>query len=126
MSRKKSSSKKSGNTYTRTKFGEFMHKITVKSGLFVAHKKWLFYILAYTWALPITIAGWVILAFVRVFLKKKVVEKGQFFTAKYVIFGNHWGGLECGTNFLLADGMGKDYTLHCKCHELGHTYQAAV
>lgn len=126
MSRKKSSSNKSGKTYTRTKFGEFMHKITVKSGLFVAHKKWLFYILAYTWALPITIAGWVILAFVRVFLKKKVVEKGQFFTAKYVIFGNHWGGLECGTNFLLADGMGKDYTLHCKCHELGHTYQAAV
>ena len=112
--------------YKRTKFGDFMYKITVSSGLFVARHKWLFYLLSYTWALLTTIVGWIILGFVRVFLKKKINEKGQFFTAKYTIFGDNWGGFSFGTNFSVAGNMGENYTLHCKCHELGHTYQSAV
>lgn len=114
------------NEYKRTKFGDFMYKITINSGLFVARHKWLFYLLSYTWGILTTVVGWIILAFVRVFLRRKIVEKGQFFTANYTIFGNNWGGFSFGTNFSVAGNMGDNFTLHCKCHELGHTYQAAV
>ena len=113
-------------TFKRTKFGEFMYKISVKSGLFVARRKWLFYLLSYTWGLITTIAGWVILGFVSIFMRKTTVEKGKFFTARYIIFGNNWGGLECGTNFLVADCMTEPYTIHSKCHEYGHICQSAV
>ena len=126
MTRKKSLSKNTSVGYKRSKFGDFMYKITVSSGLFVARRKWLFYLLSYTWGLLTTIAGWVILAFVRIFLKKKIFDKSKFFTAHYIILGNNWGGVECGTNFLVAGNMGKDYTTHTVCHEYGHTCQAAV
>lgn len=126
MARKNTTKKKEKEVKGLTKFGLFMYKITVRSGLFVAHRKWLFYLLSYTWGLLETIAGWVILGFVSIFMKKKIEEKGKFFTAHYIIFGNNWGGLECGSNFLVSGNMPKNYTLHTKCHEFGHTCQAAV
>ena len=112
--------------YKRTKIGQFMFNITNKGSLFFARHKVLFYISTYTWGLLFTLIGWVMYGFVAIFLRKKIVEKGKFFTARYMIFGNNWGGLEAGPNFLIADKMGEDYTLHTKCHELGHTYQNAL
>ena len=35
-------------------------------------------------------------------------------------------GLDLGTNFFLADNMGRDWTLHTKQHETGHTFQNAL
>ena len=122
MNRKNSLS----NTFKRTKFGDFMFKITVKAGLFLAHHKVLYYILSYTWGILTTLAGWVMLGFGILFNKKTLVEKGKFFTAHYAIFGKNWGGVGVGTSFMVSGNMSKDYTTHCKCHELGYTYQAAV
>jgi len=112
--------------YKQTKLGKFLYNITNKAGLFLAHHKVLFYILSYTWGILSTLGGWAIFLFVLIFKRKSIVEKGKFFTARYIIFGNNWGGLECGTTFLVAGNMSKNYTIHSKCHELGHTYQAAV
>lgn len=55
-----------------------------------------------------------------------VVEKSKFGPAHYAILGNNWGGVSLGINFFVADKMGKDWTLHTKKHELGHTFQNAI
>lgn len=111
---------------TRTKIGQFMYNITNAGGLFFAHHKVLYYISSYTWGLLLTLVGWGMFVFSRLLLRKKIVEKGKFFTAHYAILGDNWGGVSIGSNFLVADNMGEAYTLHTKCHELGHTYQNAL
>lgn len=110
----------------RTKFGKFMFKIITPVSIFVAKHKVLFYFLTYTWALLNTIIGYIMFYFVRVFLAKKIVSKGKFLTARYIAFGEAWGGIACGKNFMVADKMGSEYTMHTMKHELGHTYQNAV
>lgn len=110
----------------RTRFGDFMYNLITPAAIFVGRHKWLFYILTYTWALLNTIIGYVMFYFVRIFLSKKITSKGKFETARYLMFGNCWGGVACGKNFMIADKMGSDYTFHCMKHELGHTYQNAV
>ena len=109
-----------------TKIGRWLFKKISLLSIGVARKRWLFYLLSYTWGILTTLAGWAMYLFVLIFRRKSIVEKGKFQTAHYLVFGNNWGGLEAGTNFLAADKMGKDYLTHTKCHELGHTYQNAV
>ena len=73
-----------------------------------------------------TIVGWIALGFIKLFLRKNISEFDKFGLCYYVKFGNRWGGLSLGTNFFVADNMGDEWTLHTKCHELGHTFQNAI
>lgn len=111
---------------TRTKYGKFMFNITLRCSKTLMKHMWLYYVLNYTWGLLTTLIGWIALGFVRLFLRKKVVDHGSFGPCKYVMFGNNWGGLSLGTNFFLADNMGESWTLHTKQHEMGHTFQNAI
>lgn len=111
---------------SRTRFGDFMYSWVTPAALFIASKPWLFYLLSFTWGILTTIFGAVIFYFVRIFMKNQIVSKGPYGTGKYIMFGNNWGGLECGINILVADKMGSEFTAHTMKHELGHTYQNAV
>ena len=73
-----------------------------------------------------TLIGWIALGFVRLFFHKKVVAHGKFGPCHYIMLFDNWGGLDLGTNFFLADNMGRDWTLHTKQHETGHTFQNAL
>lgn len=110
----------------RTKYGKFMFNLSLKGSRFLMKHMWLYYLLNYTWGIIMTLIGWIVLGFVRLFLCKKVVEHGKFGPCHYAMLFNNWGGLELGTNFLLADNMGEDWTLHTKQHETGHTFQNAL
>ena len=110
----------------RTKYGRFMFNVMLKGSRFLMKHMWLYYLLNYTWGIIMTLIGWIVLGFVRVFLRKKVVEHGKFGPCHYIMLFDNWGGLELGTNFLLANNMGKEWTLHTKQHETGHTFQNAL
>lgn len=110
----------------RTTFGRTMFNFTLHVSKFLMKHMWLYYILNYTWGIITTFAGWVALGFVRLFLRKRVVEHGKFGPCHYAKFGDNWGGLEMGVNFFLADNMGEEWTLHTKQHECGHTFQNAI
>ena len=110
----------------RTKYGKFMFNVTLKGSRFLMKHMWLYYILNYTWGIIMTLIGWIALGFVRLFLHKKIVEHGKFGPCHYIMLFDNWGGLDLGTNFFLADNMGRDWTLHTKQHETGHTFQNAL
>ena len=109
-----------------TKFGKFMYNLITPAAIYLSKHKALFYALSYTWGILTTLGGWVMFLFVKLFLRKKIEWEGKFHTADCIVFGNNWGGLECGTNILVAGNAGEDWELHTKRHELGHTYQNAV
>lgn len=110
----------------RTKVGRLLYKSTLKCGSFLGKHLWLYYILNYTWGFIMTFIGWIIIAFIKVFLRKSLIESKYFGPAYYCMIYNDWGGLELGKCFLVSDGTSLDWILHTKKHELGHTFQNAV
>lgn len=110
----------------RTKIGRFLFNLTLKTSKFLMKHMWLYYILNYTWGIITTLLGWIVIGFIHIFLRKKIIESGKFGPCHYVIVGNNWGGLELGVNFLVADNMGSSWTQHTKEHESGHTFQNAI
>ena len=110
----------------RTKFGKFMYNITFKASKFLMKHMWLYYVLNYTWGIITTIIGWIVYVFVRLFLHTRVSEKGKFGPCHWLMIGSNWGGVSIGRIFLVADYMGKVWTLHTKCHETGHSFQNAI
>ena len=106
----------------RSKIGNFFYKFLYKASCFLKNHMWLYWILHYTWGLPVTIVTWIIWLIALPFSK----EHGRFGPSLYQITGDNWGGLSLGHNFLVAENMGDEYTLHTKQHEMGHTFQAAI
>lgn len=72
-----------------------------------------------------TLLGWVSYAFVYLIFKQKI-KAWKFGPCYYIMIGNNWGGLEMGKCFFVAYNMGDSWTLHTKCHEMGHTFQNAI
>ena len=110
----------------RSPYGKFMFNITLRLSKVLMKHMWLYYILNYTWGAIVTIIGWLVFGFINLFMKKRIVEKGKFGPSHYAIFGDNWGGLNLGIAFVLADNMGDEWTLHTKCHEMGHSFQNAI
>lgn len=78
-------------------------------------KKTLFYILSFTWGLPLTLVG-LIVALVLTTLGYKPKRHGYCF---YFEVGENWGGLELGIVFL----TNKNPSNYIKNHEHGHAIQ---
>lgn len=78
-------------------------------------KKSTFYILSFTWGLPLTLAGLTVAA-VLLCTGKKPKKWGACY---YFEIGEHWGGLELGIIFL----TNKNPTTYIKNHEHGHAIQ---
>lgn len=81
-------------------------------------QKALFYILSFTWGLPMTLIG-LIVALVLICTGHKPKKWGGCW---YFNVGGSWGGLELGA-FFLTDGIDNK---HVKNHEFGHAIQNCV
>lgn len=77
--------------------------------------KFIFYLLSFTWGLPMTLIGCIV-ALVFVITGHKPKKYGYCF---YFEVGNNWGGLELGIVFLTD----KTPSEHTKMHEHGHGLQ---
>lgn len=80
-------------------------------------KRWQFYILSFTWGLPMSLLG-VIVCGVLMCFGYKPKRYGHCY---YIAIGERWGGFEMGW-FFLTDKVEHEST---KNHELGHGYQNA-
>ena len=77
--------------------------------------KKLFYILSWTWGLPMTLIGAIVTGIFMIFGKKPK----RWGPCIYTEVGKDWGGLELGM-FFLTDNTSYAST---KCHEVGHAIQ---
>ena len=110
----------------RSRYGKTMFSFTFKVSKFLMRNMWLYYILNYTWGSIMTTIGWFAFFIVSLFLSEKPINCAKFGPCYYVFYGDNWGGLSLGTNFILADNMGDEWTHHTKEHECGHTFQNAI
>ena len=74
-----------------------------------------FYVLSWTWGLPMTLIGAVVVLILMA-SGKKLKKWGYGY---YVEVGKNWGGLELGMFFLTNENP--SYAM--KCHEFGHGIQ---
>ena len=82
-------------------------------------KRWQFYLLSFTWGLPMSLLGLIVFVALLCFGKRP----RRFGHAYYMSIGRKpWGGLEFGW-FFLVDGADNEFI---KRHELGHGYQNCV
>lgn len=81
-------------------------------------KRILFYILSFTWGLPLTLFGLLIFISLAITGHKPKIFCGRI----YVEVGNNWGGLEGGPFFICNKGG----SLRIKCHECGHGLQNLI
>ncbi|MBQ9860871.1 MAG: hypothetical protein IJO75_01290 [Clostridia bacterium] len=78
-------------------------------------KKWHFYLLSFTWGLPLTLIG----CFVALVLVIAGYKPKRFGWCWYFEIGQYWGGLELGVFFLKC----KYCTTTLMYHEHGHAFQ---
>ena len=103
---------------TRTPLGRFMYSLCDKGAKFLYKHKWLYYLLACTWGVIMTLLGLLISLVLLIFWRKPHRYHGIY----YFEVGEGWGGLEMGLMFLAS----KNSSEPLKFHEYGHTYQNAL
>ncbi len=110
--------------YVHTKAGTFLFNLCARWTEFVVKHRWLYYLLACTWGILMTIIGFVVsavLAIGKIFVWHGI--EFRFYNWIYsVAVGRCWGGLEFGLCFLRDLGNGEQLN----AHEFGHTFQNAL
>lgn len=76
---------------------------------------WAFYLLSWTWGLPMTLLG-ALTAGVLLLTGHKCRKWG---CCRYLEVGENWGGMELGMFFLVNHGSSE----RLRCHEHGHSLQ---
>ena len=77
--------------------------------------KRLYYLLSFTWGLPLTLVGGIVsLLLILISYKPKRFGWGYYFEV-----GHGWGGVNLGLIFLCS----KNSSRHTKAHEFGHSIQ---
>ena len=107
--------------YQHTKVGTFLFNLCARWTEFVVKHRWLYYLLACTWGILMTVAGFivsVVLAIGKIFVGRKI-EFRRYNWIYSVAVGSSWGGLEFGLCFLRDLGNGEQLN----AHEFGHTFQ---
>lgn len=95
-----------------------------KKGFKSSIKKFLFYLLQWTWGLPVNLIGGIIFLFC-VGIKKR---RGQHFGYSYIVY-LPWnsGGLSLGLFIFMKDNhKSKVWTYNTRIHEYGHTWQCLI
>lgn len=110
--------------YKHTKAGTFMFSLcAVWTEFLVKHRK-LYYALACTWGIIMTVAGYIVssvLYVVKLFVKDKVkiTFKPYFWIYNISVGPDYWGGCELGLCFLRDQKTNGSLD----AHEFGHTFQ---
>ena len=80
--------------------------------------KKLFYLLSFTWGLPMSLIGSIVFLVLMIAGHKPK----KFNYVYYIEVGNNWGGLNFGCFFITS----KNPSLHTKQHECGHGIQNCI
>lgn len=102
----------------RTKYGQFMYNLTYKGGLFLEKHIYLYYILACTWGIIMTLLGCLITLVLLCCGRKP----HKYHRVYYFKIFEWWGGVEMGLMFIRDKRSNESVSKH----ELGHTYQNAL
>ena len=78
-------------------------------------KRTMFYVMSFTWGLPLTVCGLV----VALCLMARRYKPKRFGWVWCFEIGKGWGGLNLGVVFLCQEGASDNL----KCHEFGHAIQ---
>ena len=109
--------------YEHSKIGSFMFNLCAKWTKFILKHRWLYYFMACTWGIIMTILGCLItliLAIVKIFIPDKITFKSFYWIYGIKVGPDVWGGCEMGLMFLRDQEStveGIDW------HEFGHTFQ---
>ena len=109
--------------YEHSKVGSFMFNLCAKWTKFILKHRWLYYFMACTWGVIMTILGLIItliLAIVKIFIPKKVIFKRYYWIYSITVGPEWWGGCEMGLMFLRDHNSSVNYI---NPHEFGHTFQ---
>lgn len=107
--------------YRHTKFGNFMFFICAKLTKLLTKARFLYYLLACTWGILLTVIGLLITIVLGI---AKLFNKNIYFEKYYWIYGIkagpvYWGGLEMGLMFIRDQKSINSVNEH----EFGHTFQ---
>ena len=102
-----------------TKFGVKFSNLIIKIGGFIASKKWLYYLLNYTWGLLPTLLGWLLYLCCMPFAHYRSKRYGR----RFIGFDTKSGwGFSLGTSIFISNRISE-----CVIpHEIGHTIQNAI
>ena len=107
--------------YKHTKFGTFMFNLCAKWTKFLVKHRWLYYLLACTWGIIMTLGGLIIsgiLGIAKLF-NKKITFKKYYWIYSISVGPDYWGGFETGLMFVRDQkSVGS-----LNAHEFGHTFQ---
>lgn len=109
--------------YEHSKIGNFMFNLCAKWTKFILKHRWLYYLMACTWGIIMTILGLIItliLGIVKIFIPKKVIFKRYYWIYSITVGPEWWGGCEMGLMFLRDHNSSVNYI---NPHEFGHTFQ---
>ena len=109
--------------YEHSKVGSFMFSLCAKWTKFILKHRWLYYFMACTWGIIMTILGClitIILAIVKIFIPKKIIFKRYYWIYSITVGPEWWGGCEMGLMFLRDHNSSVNYI---NPHEFGHTFQ---
>ena len=103
-----------------TKFGVKFSNLIIKIGGFIASKKWLYYLLNYTWGLLPTLLGWLLYLCCMPFAFHEGRNK---YGMRHIDFDAQSGwGFSLGTSIFISNCISE-----CVIpHEIGHTIQNAI
>ena len=107
--------------YEHSKCGTFMFNLCAKWTEFIVKHRWLYYLLACTWGIIMTLIGVLIsgvLAITKIFIKEIYFNK-YLWIYSISVGPEYWGGFETGLIFV------RDHksTNSLNKHEFGHTFQ---
>jgi len=110
--------------YEHTKAGMFLFNMCAAWTMFLVKHRKLYYILACTWGIIMTVAGVLVsglLQAVKLFAKDKIkiTFKPYHWIYSISVGPDYWGGFECGLCFL----RDQKSTGSLNAHEFGHTFQ---
>lgn len=86
-------------------------------------KKFLFYLIQWTWAFPINfigLLGYLIFAVIR------GCRHERFYNATVTYVPGNWGGISFGTFIFMREGGTEEWSYDTRIHEYGHTWQALL
>lgn len=101
--------------YNHSKCGNFLFNLCVNCSIKLYNIKWLFWLLQFTWGLPMMLFGFIV-SLVLICCGKKHVKTpiGWRFEVGY-----GWGGFECGIVYV-RDKKRREILDSLDCHEMGH------
>lgn len=111
--------------YGHTKYGNFMFNLCKKGTLFLSKHRFLYYLLACTWGLVLTVFGLIVtfgLWIASLFNKNiKFNKYGWIYCCK--AGPDYWGGFETGLMFVRDQ---RSSELHINSHEFSHSFQNCI